>query len=363
MDDQKRVIHTEHPNQDYHTMFNRLDQSTGRQIHVEGKDFLFFGGTAYLGLNAHPEYLQYYIEGLSRYGVNNGTSRGNNVQLDIYPKAELFAAEKYDHEDALLLSSGFLAAQLAIRHLGQNAEIHYAPESHPATWIGTKPTTEGAFETWKSQTIADINRSTASDFVIVSNTVETLIPELHDFNGFEAIDTSKEIHFLLDDSHGIGVLDDTVHQVVKTLRQCKNFKVTVVASMAKALGVDAGLILTDEETGRRLRQTGTFMGASPPSPAALYAYLAAQELRAAQQRKLERSINQFAGNLKQEAVYVPAFPVFYFPDQYIQRRLLDHQIVISSFPYPRPTDPIFNRVVISAAHTEEDIQKISLAIS
>ena len=65
------------------------------KIEVNNDTYLYFGGTAYLGIPQNKEFIGLYTEGLYRYGLNNGTSRGNNVQLAIYNEAETFIAQKY----------------------------------------------------------------------------------------------------------------------------------------------------------------------------------------------------------------------------------------------------------------------------
>ena len=77
------------------TTFRNLSQSTGRTIHMDDQSYLFFGGTAYLGLLDNKDYIELFKEGIDRYGLNNGTSRTNNVQLGIYAEAEKFMAGRF----------------------------------------------------------------------------------------------------------------------------------------------------------------------------------------------------------------------------------------------------------------------------
>jgi 7-keto-8-aminopelargonate synthetase-like enzyme len=57
------------------------------------------------------------------------------------------------------------------------------------------------------------------------------------------------------------------------------------------------------------------------------------------------------------------FPVYLLGDVNFSQRLLQKQILISSFPYPNPTDEILDRIVLSAWHEKEDIEKLIAAIS
>lgn len=347
---------------DIDLQFQNLKTASDREIRVGGNTYLFFGGTAYLGLNTNSDFINLYKEGIDRYGLNNGTSRSNNVQLDIYGQAEEEAAKRFEAEAALITSSGFLAAQLAIKYFATLGELLYAPGSHPALWLDSKPNSLLSFKEWVPWVIDSINKSPQKEFVIVSNTLDSLVPEIYDFSLFEEINGDKTIHFLLDDSHGIGILGRDGSAVMANVPQSETFRLTVVASMAKGLGVDAGVILSDKRTIEQMKCTGIYLGASPPAPASLYAFIHAAPIYKEKYKLLQHNIELFRSRVHQENVSVKNFPAFYFPDTGLFDRLKKNNIIISSFSYPLPTDPAFNRVVISSAHKEEDILELCRVI-
>ncbi len=345
-------------------MARQLPLATGREVVLDERSYLFFGGTAYLGLNQHPDFLNRFLEGLELYGLNNGTSRTNNVQLDIYNKAESYATRHFQFESSLILSSGFLAAQLVARYFAsQNGgankvKLIYGPCHHPALWTAGRPEVQSDFQEWTTQTIEEINNSPDTFFVILSNTVDNVLPRCFDFSGFARVHADKQIHFVLDDSHGLGILDPGQCPVARTIPDQAGFSTTIVASMAKGMGIDAGLILTNRETAENLRKTGIFVGASPPAPAFLYAWLQASDLYLEQHKKLQRNISQFEAALKSSWLRIPRFPVFTRPGVALYEQLIQKGILISSFAYPNPEDPAVDRIVISAAHSREDIQTL-----
>lgn len=343
--------------------FRNLETASNREIKVGDNSYLFFGGTAYLGLNNNLDFINLYKDGLIRYGVNNGTSRSNNVQLDIYDKAENVAAKRFETESALIMSSGFLAAQMAIKYFATLGELLYAPANHPALWLESRPDSPLAFKDWLSSVIRYINNSQSNNYVVVSNTIDSLVPEIYDFSPFEEVYEHKNIHFLLDDSHGIGILGNEGIAVMANIPKRDSFRVTVVASMAKGLGIDAGAILSDKQTIRQLKRTGIYLGASPPAPASMYTFIHAEDIYKEKHIILQRNIDLFRRYNRKHCISINNFPVFYFPDTGLFDSLKKKNIIISSFSYPLPTDPLFNRIVISAAHKEEDILTISKEIN
>lgn len=342
--------------------FRRLRTATGREIVAGGERFLFFGGTAYLGLTTHPSFLDLYIEGLQQYGINNGTSRNNNVQLGIYDEAEQFAANYWGSESALLLSSGFLAAQVVVKHFSSFGEVIYAPHSHPALWINDQPNQSSSFEEWILKTVHHINSTQESRFVIISNSLDALMPEKYDFSVLERILPSKEIVLIVDDSHGIGVVGEGGKGTLASLPKKEFIKTIVVASMAKALGLDAGLVLSSDSIIQDLKKDALFLGASPSAPAAMYTLTQAASIFESEYRKLQENMSFFKANTPIKLLSINGLPIFYSDNQNLAAHLKNENIIISNFPYPQPLDPVLNRIVLSSAHTPEDLSTLITAL-
>lgn len=341
--------------------FNQLHAVAGRTIQAGGRTWLFFGGTAYLGLQQDQRLMQLYLQGMQQYGINNGTSRNNNVQLDIYPAAEQAAAKRFGAGAALVLSSGYLAAQMAVKHIGSKGTVLYAPATHPALWLQENPGITGRFRDWANSTIPFINASREKEFVIISNTLNNLLPERYDLSGFRDILPGKKLHFILDDSHGIGITDKPA-DLRAWVPEHEGFTVTVVASLAKGLGTDAGIILSDEGTIRELQLSPVYAGASPPAPAAMYAFIHGEGICEEQRQLLKENMEHFQQNCKVDCQYIPGLPVYHFPGGGLYEKLKKQGIIISSFPYPLPADPLLNRVVLSSLHTRQDIDTLLSAI-
>lgn len=331
---------------------------------LDGRSFLYFGGTAYLGMPTNTEFLEHYVAGLGKFGVNNGTSRNNNVQLGIYGEAEEYAAAAFGGESALILSSGYLAAQLCVHHLSGRGKVVYAPDCHPALLLNDAASPiSGSFNSWKAAIVEEINRSNTERWVLVSNSMNNLIPEIYDFSFLRAINPVKHVLLLVDDSHGIGVLHggagafETVEAMFADL---PHIEVVVVASMAKALGVDAGIILGRRQTVTELKGTPVFAGASPPAAAALYAFMQSKALYESAYGKLRELQNYTINRLKDpgEFHFLPDFPVLQSRRADLAGLLLAHDILISSFPYPDRNGPALNRIILCSWHTEAHIDRL-----
>ncbi|MCX2573800.1 aminotransferase class I/II-fold pyridoxal phosphate-dependent enzyme [Pedobacter sandarakinus] len=337
------------------TDFRSINQPFSNTVIVDGKTYLYFGGTAYLGIPQNEAFIHLYLEGIKKFGLNNGTSRSNNIQLGIYDAAEQEAATRFLANDALITSSGYLAAQLTVKSLSAFGKVIYAPATHPALWLNGQPDTfSNSFSQWKHHTIETINSSQEQNYVLISNSMNNLFPEVYDFDFLEEIKPDKNIVLIVDDSHGIGVNNNGLG-AFSELPKLKNVETVVVASMAKALGIDAGLVLADKAVIAQLKNTNIFVGASPPTAAGLFAFIHAAEIYNTAWVKLQQNISHLKQNLSSSWHGAPNFPAFLTKQENIAQKLSSYQMLISSFPYPTKDSPPINRIVLSSWHTTADL--------
>lgn len=341
---------------------NHLQSPIGSRVAYNDKAYLYFGGTAYLGIPQSVDFLKVYLEGLKKYGLNNGTSRGNNVQLGIYDDAEIYAAKRFGAEAALITSSGYLAAQLTVKHTSGFGEVRYAPDTHPALWTDEKPKINQSFNDWVLAIVSEINQSDQENWVLITNSMNNLYPERFDFSFIAKL--NKQVTLVIDDSHGIGINYNGLG-VFPSLPKSANIEIVVVASMAKALGVDAGLILGSEKVITSMKQANEFLGASPPAAAGLYAFMHGEEIYAANLAKLKKNMNLLAKELagSENWNFMTDFPVYLAKNTDLSRILKQKGVLISSFPYPDKDGPMINRVVLSSWHNTSDIEELIQALN
>ncbi|WP_411273597.1 aminotransferase class I/II-fold pyridoxal phosphate-dependent enzyme [Daejeonella sp.] len=327
------------------------------------KEKSFFGGTAYLGIPFNEKYKQLVFEGIDRYGINYGASRNNNVSPDVFCTAEAEAAKRCGAEASIILSSGYLAAQLVIQHHFQKCKFIYAPDTHPALWIGKPNPPRMSFGEWAVQAVEEINGSDEA-VLLISNSLNNLIPEIYDFNWLKKIIPGKKVTLLVDDSHGIGITGEKGEGVYSWIPKIPHTEIIVIASMAKALGVDAGVILGTNKSIKKFRTSPVYAGASPPVPGVLYAYVNALSIYQEELKKLRDNIKFFTSLIKHrpEVLYITNFPVFLIDDAHAVTDFASKGIQISSFAYPDPTGKVLNRVVLNSGHNKVELKGLAEAI-
>ena len=128
-----------------------VDTFPGRILTIENEEYLYFGGTSYLGVQTDATFQDLVIRAIKKYGSNYGASRKSNVRFSLYHKAENKLANWVGSEACITMSSGYLAGQLVSSYFNAPGyKLFYAPNSHSALFqTNTKP-----YATYTSLTIA-----------------------------------------------------------------------------------------------------------------------------------------------------------------------------------------------------------------
>lgn len=343
--------------------YHQITHLPNRTIELEGKTYLFFSGTAYLGLPQHPTFQTLIQEGLREYGSVYGSSRNGNLQLGIYEHAEVKLAAWTGAEAALTLSSGMLAGQAAIRQLILDGyEFVYSPDVHPAVWHVPQVSIPAvSFEDWVESLVKSSSFQDTAKVCLVTNSVDALRGKLYAFDWIKRLPQDREWVLLVDDSHGLGVIGEEGKGIWGQIPSLPHVRVIVTASLAKAMGLPGGVIFSDKITLQKIRSTAYFGGCSPIAPDHLYAYLHATDLYADAYQRLRKNVYHCAEQLASIGLFNASnglFPVFYTPYDELYPFLLQRGIFVYSFAYPKPTDRANTRIVLSAWHTDEDIETL-----
>jgi len=343
-----------------------IDQLPNRFVPYGGRECLFFSGTSYLGMSQNPSFQALVAQEMVRYGTSFGSSRNGNLRLQVYEDAEAALAQWTSAPAALTVSSGMMAGQVVMNYLSTspNTTFVYGPHAHPALWhhadvsVPTMP-----FADWVAQLPQQLVQIPEPPLVIAVNAVDAGRSETYTFEWVTDLPTNRPITLLIDDSHGIGVKGSGIWTEIAGQLPA-SVRLIVTASLAKAMGLPGGLILSKADTLAAIRRTSFFGGASPMAPAVLAAFERAKLLYAEAQQRLIRNIQLAENVLGPTGLFrqAPGFPVFYTDHNELYAHLLHHDIIIYSFAYPTPRDKPNTRLVVSAFHEPEDFVRLGLAL-
>jgi len=335
-----------------------LESPPGRTALVDGQSYLYFSGTAYLGIPAHPVFQAWVMEGFQRFGTNYGGSRLSSIRFGIYEEVEQKLAEVATAPAALTVSSGTLAGQLLVRMLAEKHEFYYAPGTHPALFQERAHTAKN-WASWVQNCLHGVNNGQVQRPVLLANSLDPLYAKSHDFSWLGEL--NRPAILVLDDSHGMGITGKNGGGVYSALNIPEQLELLVVASLGKAFGVPGGVILGKPERLKQLRQSPFFGGASPVIPAYLYAFLQSEQLYADLRAKLQQRITQFSdfATSSGQFSYITDYPVFYTQNDLLAEQLAEERILVSNFPYPTTDSPLITRIILNALHTHFDVTTLT----
>ncbi len=341
-------------------MAQYIESFPGREILIGGKKYLYFGGTAYLGLQTDDAFQNLFIENIKKYGTNYGASRKSNIRMSIFGKTEHYMANFVGAEACATVSSGYLAGQFVAQSL--NTKVHrffYAPNTHSALYpVQTKP-----YTTFTALNIAvreHLRSQPSKTPVVFLDAIDFSGCNYPDFKPLQILPLDKII-LVVDDSHGIGIVGKNGSGVYRTLSRLAIKELVVCCSLGKSFGLQAGAVFGSKERISKLKQTSFFGGASPAAPAALATLLDAETMYSEKRKQLQSNIVLFLDSLKNpnKFNFMQHHPAFSFADMQLTEYLEQQGIILTNFPYPDEQAYLMSRIVLSAHHRESDILNLT----
>ena len=321
------------------------DHIPGRWVEYEGKKFRWLGGTNYLTIGTHPLFQEKLTEGIKKFSQNWGSSRRNNLQISVWEELENLFAKKYARPAAALSSSGMLAGQTAIQtafQINQKALLNIAPHTHPALWSRPYKPFIGPSNEWEATL-------EPTDIIAIDGTGSPWVEGI-DFDF--AASLAKQNVLLVDESHRIGIQNIGIKTEANLIQ---------TASLSKAFGIPAGIILGEIDVINHLKSDPFWVGSSPPNPAFCYACLHAQEAYEEQLDQLNHSIKLMDEGLKEinkSIKRLQGYPTFCSTSTDLLVYLKNKGFLTNQFSYPNIHAPAICRATISSSLTQEDMVEL-----
>lgn len=336
-----------------------VEQFPDRTIVVNAKEYLYFGGTSYLGMATNPEYQNLLSESIKIWGTAYGSSRNSNIKLSIYQKAETLFAKKTGAEAALMVSSGTLAGKLVIDYLSKSHEhFYHYPKTHPAI---LKNSSVPLFIDGKLH--PHLTNNVKESIVIAADAMLSLAVQPTNFDFLELISPHKQITLLIDESHSLGIVGAHGEGVFGSINHPQIVQKIMISSLTKAYGCSGGVIVGDEKIIQMIQNDALFISAAGMNPIFLQTFVDGQILLQNQLDKLRAHLKFFYADAQLPSLfkYDLEYPVIYCNSDRIFDYLKSKAMIITNFKYPN-YDTMMNRIVITANHTHADLAKLKSAL-
>lgn len=260
---------------------------------VDGKQYLYFAGTGYLGLQGHPAVIAAACEAAEEYGTGSATSRthtgfGNTPPVLL---VEEEAAELFGCEAALYVPAGYLAPQVLLATLRGTCDValldehcHYALRD-AARILGNRVVTfrhRDPGSLVEKLSVCDGGRRrplVVTDGVFAATGSLAPLADYHDI-----LRAYPGAALLVDDAHGLGVLGErgrgllehagllservnALEDELAGLAASGTPRLYHCASLSKAVGGYGGIIPGTRRFVEWMKvRSPIYRGATPPPP-------------------------------------------------------------------------------------------------
>nr|WP_315158544.1 aminotransferase class I/II-fold pyridoxal phosphate-dependent enzyme [uncultured Flavobacterium sp.] len=338
----------------------KVHQFPNRVIEINQETFLYFGGTAYLGLPTLPEFQEIIFKNIKIWGTAYGSSRNANIQLSAYETGETFLANFIQADAALTVSSGMLAGKLTLDFLSTSTDVFFHfPNAHPA--IQRKDSIPLLLENDLNPRILDHKKE---KITIVTDAVPSFQTQAISLKILDNIPSHKEITLVVDESHSIGILGKNGSGIYSSSTNPNIKRKILVASLGKALGLTGGVIASDSRFIQEIKNYDTFVAAAGMNPAYVQTLAESAHLVQQQRQKLQDNLNYLAQHVQHNPKinFTANYPSIYLDWNKSYDIVLQNKIVITHFDYPSDQKTL-NRIVISSNHHKEDLDQLAQVLN
>ena len=348
-----------------------LESPADTEILIQGKRFVYFGGTNYLGMAARPEVLVGAKEAIDSYGLSSAASRTSTGTTALHLELEDTLASFAGTEDAVVLSSGYLSMQCLLEGIAEDQDFILLQRSaHPSIQQAVVHTGL-PFQEFGFNRISDISRFAAEQgrVLLVAEGIAPLTGEILPLAEIVAALGASDFRILIDDAHGLGVAGNTGKGTLEYLA-CENNSVVRCATLSKAFGAFGGCVLPEKTLGDRIRSRSlAYICASPPSAADLGAALAAIRLLVRQPEVLHNLRSNVARvkegldklGLPAGDTPIPIVPIVLHSGAAMEQlsdKLRTEGILAPYINYPGSPEGGLIRLAVTAAHTEPQLEHL-----
>ncbi|MBS7255867.1 aminotransferase class I/II-fold pyridoxal phosphate-dependent enzyme [Flavobacterium branchiicola] len=331
-----------------------VEEFPDRLIEIDQKQYLYFGGTAYLGLPTHKEFQNLVIQNILKWGTTYGSSRTANIKLSAYLHGEHFLASHIGSEAAVTVSSGMLAGKLVLEKLKKETDCFFhLNDTHSAI------KTDNSLPIFINEKLNDrLLDSKPEKITILTDGVPSFQTKPTDLLFLKQISDSKEITLVIDESHSFGIAGQNGCGIYSSIQFPIKRKI-MVSSLGKAFGLTGGVIAGDSEFIKEIQELETFTSAAGMNPAFVQTLSDASEIYKIQHQKLKDNLSYIDSILikNNNIKFDKNYPLIYLLSKELVHKLEEENIIIASFKYTKDSESL-NRIVITANHLKEDLDKL-----
>ena len=357
----------------------------GAHIKIDGKEYINFSSNDYLGLANHPALLRASQRAMKKFGFGSGASRllcGGSI---LHEELEKKIARFKGTESALVFNSGYAANTGIIPAIAEEGDAIFSDELNHASIIDGCRLSRAKTYIYKHKNTGHlenlIRKTKSKRKIVVTDSVFSMdgdiapLKELHELcftlNSMPSAPCSLLLY--IDDAHATGVLGKGRGSLEHFGIKPKPW-IIQMGTFSKALGSFGAFVAGSKDTIEFiLNTTRSFIFSTALPPCIIAASIAALELiekKPALIKKLWSNRDKTAKGLTKlgydimgsETPIIPVKTGSIENTLKTSRYLLKKGIFAPAIRPPTVKEPRL-RITVTAAHTDEDIEKLIKELS
>ncbi len=351
-----------------------VESPSGAQVVVDGRRFLSFGGSGYLGLGGNAEIIEAGVEALRRYGAHSQLPRSAGFSLPANLAAEEAARQFFDVDGAMFFATGYMFGLIGISGLAPGCDAVFLDESAHYSLRDAGMASGLPVHAFRHGDAADLAHVMARELgdsgrpMVVTDGMFPTWGSIAPLKAYAELLAPREGWLVVDESHAFGCVGARGRGAVELAGIARD-RVLAGGSMAKAIGAHGGIAIGATALIEQLWKTpaarGAALGCSAGAAmtAAGLRYVARNPALLERLRRNVRGLWQGLRDLGLEPTVnegpVAAFKHGSAADMLrIQAALVERGILIAYSTYVGAGPDGVLRLAAFADHTETDIQRL-----
>jgi 8-amino-7-oxononanoate synthase len=350
----------------------------GPRVVVEGREYLAFCSNDYLGLANHPRIVEAAVDAALRYGIGQGASHLLSGHSAAHGRLESALAEFVQMPRALLFSSGYQANIGAITALAGPEDVVFSDTLNHASLIDGMRLSRAQVVRYPHADVDSLSKalvaSSGKTKLIVTDSVFSMDGDMAPIPALLDLCERHDGLLLLDDAHGFGIVGAEGRGSVAHFG-LRSPRIVYVGTLGKAAGVSGAFVAGAAEIVETILQRARTYIYTTAAPAMLAAAVEAslQLIRREEWRRehLRRLIGALKQSLRGADVELtpsgtPIQPLVLGTNPRAlgaSAALRERGILVPAIRPPTvPEGTARLRISLSAAHTEQDVSRLAIAL-
>ncbi|AKC69215.1 8-amino-7-oxononanoate synthase [Pandoraea oxalativorans] len=361
--------------------------STPCQPHLsaDGRDVLAFASNDYLGLAAHPKVVEALIEGAQRYGAGSGASHlisgHSQAHAELEDALAAFMSPHLVDGRALYFCTGYMANLATISTLANKDSEIFSEALNHASLIDGARLSRAKTHVYPHGDVdalaALLHASTAQTKLIVTDGVFSMDGDIAPLPQLLALAERHNAWLIVDDAHGFGVVGENGRGVFEHF-DMRSPNLVIIGTLGKAAGVGGAFVAAHRSVIEWLiNRARPYIFTTAAAPSQAHALLASLAIIAGDEGRerratLQARIAQLRDSLTLKHWHHMVSPTGVQPiilgenaaALHAQAGLAEAGLWVPAIRPPTVAPGTSRlRLTLSAAHTAEDVARLTRAIN